>query len=342
MQWYRKKMIAAGAGIVVCMGAVLAAGLQKSRGGTEYRMAEVAHEVYVKSDYEATEVREGDLTPILKFSIKADSTQTREYRASGYGLEVEKVHVKVGDKVKAGDIMVSFKSDSLKETMEQYEEQIRENNLLTEHYTRLMEIDPSEDYAKEIADMDRDNEIARLYVEEARDMLDRYQIVAEREGTVTWIDHNLLEKEIKTLEPVMTVVGGLGNYIGEVQESCELEKGRIYTADADAISYQLKLVDVAEEKGKGNENKRRLTFEPVSDMSALPDDQELTLSIEKPTVRNCLYVDEKAIHSTAEGFYVYTLDENGYRDAVWVTIGDLVGQYRIITEGLKAGQRLAY
>ena len=38
--------------------------------------------------------------------------------------------------------------------------------------------------------------------------------------------------------------------------------------------------------------------------------------------------------------YVYVLDEDGYRDAVEVTVGDTVDDYTIIKTGLKAGEQV--
>ena len=45
-------------------------------------------------------------------------------------------------------------------------------------------------------------------------------------------------------------------------------------------------------------------------------------------------------HEKDGRYFVYTLDENGYRQAVWISVGDQVGDYRIITEGLKSGDEV--
>ena len=37
---------------------------------------------------------------------------------------------------------------------------------------------------------------------------------------------------------------------------------------------------------------------------------------------------------------MYVLDEDGYRDAVEVTVGDTVDDYTIIKTGLKAGEQV--
>ena len=53
-----------------------------------------------------------------------------------------------------------------------------------------------------------------------------------------------------------------------------------------------------------------------------------------------LDVYKRQVHEKDGRYFVYTLDENGDRQAVWISAGDQVGDYRSITEGLKSGDEV--
>mgnify|MGYP000208317693 CR=1 FL=1 len=74
-------------------------------------------------------------------------------------------------------------------------------------------------------------------------------------------------------------------------------------------------------------------------MSAVSDAQIFSMEVTRPAIENAVYVQKDAVHEKDGRYFVYTLDENGYRQAVWISVADQVGDYRIITEGLKAGMR---
>ena len=63
--------------------------------------------------------------------------------------------------------------------------------------------------------------------------------------------------------------------------------------------------------------------------------------IDKPVVKNVVYVNKKAVFDgSGEKKYVYTVNEDGYRNAVEVTVGDTVDDYTVIKSGLKAGEQV--
>ena len=75
-------------------------------------------------------------------------------------------------------------------------------------------------------------------------------------------------------------------------------------------------------------------------MSAVSDAQIFSMEVTRPAIENAVYVQKDAVHEKDGRYFVYTLDENGYRQAVWINAGDQVGDYRIITEGLKSGDEV--
>jgi hypothetical protein len=57
-------------------------------------------------------------------------------------------------------------------------------------------------------------------------------------------------------------------------------------------------------------------------------------------MKDVVYVDSAAINTVDDKCFVYVLDENGYRDAVFVETGDVVDSYTIITAGLNGGEQV--
>ena len=67
----------------------------------------------------------------------------------------------------------------------------------------------------------------------------------------------------------------------------------------------------------------------------------VSMKIHKPVISNVIYVDEKAINEKSEdNYYVFTINDDGFRTAVDVTIGETVDGYTIIKSGLKAGEQV--
>jgi hypothetical protein len=75
-------------------------------------------------------------------------------------------------------------------------------------------------------------------------------------------------------------------------------------------------------------------------MSAVAEQETLTIQIEKSVMKDVVYVDSAAINTVDDKSFVYVLDENGYRDAVFVETGDVVDSYTIITAGLNGGEQV--
>lgn len=245
-------------------------------GAAQKELAQTDRAFYEKISYQTVTVQSGSLTPQTTISLSAQGYTRFSYGATNTELTLEKVNVAVGDHVKKGDILVAFKSGEIQKKIEDYSGQISQNKLLAEHYRAIMKIDDTQDYSSDIAQLDKDTEVAQLYLDEAKEKLSRYQITASEDGTITAMNNSLLAG----------------------------------------------------------------VFEPVSDMSAVSDAQIFSMEVTRPAIENAVYVQKDAVHEKDGRYFVYTLDENGYRQAVWISVADQVGDYRIITEGLKSGDEV--
>ena len=284
-----------------------------------------------KISYQTVTVQSGSLTPQTTISLSAQGYTRFSYGATNTELTLEKVNVAVGDHVKKGDILVAFKSGEIQKKIEDYSGQISQNKLLAEHYRAIMKIDDTQDYSSDIAQLDKDTEVAQLYLDEAKEKLSRYQITASEDGTITAMNNSLLAGVFEPGSNLITEISGNGNYEADRPEGYDFNVGDVYTATASDIEFELKVKEVDDKK---------LVFEPVSDMSAVSDAQIFSMEVTRPAIENAVYVQKDAVHEKDGRYFVYTLDENGYRQAVWISVGDQVGDYRIITEGLKSGDEV--
>ena len=302
---------------------------------------EIHLSTYVKTEYETTTVKTGDISPVLTLSLTPDDYETKNYKTEQSDLEVESVNVAEGDKVSAGDIMVQFKADEIQETIDEYTEQMEETQLLIEHYEKLAKID-GEDYSSDIADLQNDIKIAKLYIEEQTEKYNNYCIIAERDGTVTYVNEWLEYGYVDSSEKLVTVVSGSSNYTVTTDDDFEFKVGDIYEAEFDVAVYEMKVIDVSiyEDEATGKQM-QTILFEPVSDMAGVSENDTLDMTINKPVIEDVTYVEEDAIYEKdEEEYFVYVVDDEGYRRAVDVTIGDTVDGYTIIESGVSAGEKV--
>jgi multidrug efflux pump subunit AcrA (membrane-fusion protein) len=305
----------------------------------------IPNETYERMTYSSTEVYKGDLSPSLTLKLKVSDFEKINYSIKDDGLEVDKLYVSVGDKVSAGDVLVSFKSDEIKENIESYQERLQQNELLITHYTNLMKINPDNNYTKDIEMLNEDIQVETLYIEEAQKRLEAYSIVAERSGTITEISEYLQCGYAVQGVTMLTEACGSDNYVAEITDNYDFKVGDTFTAESGVAGYEMKLAEIDDGEGDNSDNneasgKRTLHFEPVSDMSAVSEQDTLTIQIEKPVMKDVVYVDSAAINTADDKSFVYVLDENGYRDAVFVETGETVDSYTIITAGLNGGEQV--
>lgn len=291
----------------------------------------ITHAPYEKMVYETTVVQKGDIQPELKLKLRAEGYERITYDATSEDLQLDTVYVSVGDKVEKGDLLVSFQSEKLQQAIDSYKEQYTQNELLAEHYSKLMQIDNTMDYSEDIAKLKQDMEVAELYIEEAEEKLSRYQMIAKESGTITEMNSYLQNGTFVPGNKLITQVCGSGKYQADLPVNYEFHIGERYEATLGQIAYELEVSEV---------NEKTVVFSPVSDMSSVSEADTLTMEIEQPTLSDVVYVDAGAVKEVDEAYFVYVLDEEGYREAVPVTIGEQVAGQIVITGGLSGGEKV--
>ncbi len=295
------------------------------------KIVTITHAPYEKMAYETTVVQKGDIQPELKLKLRAEGYERITYDATNEDLQLDTVYVSVGDKVEKGDLLVSFQSEKLQQAIDSYKEQYTQNELLAEHYSKLMQIDNTMDYSEDIAKLKQDMEVAELYIEEAEEKMSRYQMIAKESGTITEMNSYLQNGTFVPGNKLITQVCGSGKYQADLPVNYEFHIGERYEATLGQITYELEVSEV---------NEKTVVFSPVSDMSSVSEADTLTMEIEQPTLSDVVYVDAGAVKEVDEAYFVYVLDEEGYREAVPVTIGEQVAGQIVITGGLSGGEKV--
>ncbi len=319
--------------ILFCLPGILSGCKSDKEGGEKEVQVTIAD--YQRTAYLTTTVKYGTIEPVLTLELTPDKLESNSYSIRQEMLEVESVNVEKGARVQAGEVMVTFKADEVKDTIAEYEKRKDEDQMLIDHYTRLMKIDKKTDYSADIKKLQNDLNVANLYIKEQTDRLSEYQLVAEKAGTVTSIHEDLLKGFGTGGSALVTVTSGSSNYTTSTVDDFAFQVGDVYEARFGVGVYEMKIISVEEAEGL-----QKIIFEPVSDMAGVAENEVLTMNIQKEKIQNAVYVEEEAIFTAEEKTYAFIVDENGFREAVAVTIGDTVDGYVIIKDGLKEGEQV--
>lgn len=301
-------------------------------------------ETYSKVEYDTVAVQQGDIASVLEMTLKPEDYESKNYSITQSDYKVDKVNVKEGDRVSKGDVMIAFQAKEVQDTIDQYIEQKAQDEMLIDHYTKLMAIDSENDYTDDIAGLREDIELSNLYIEEQNERMKDYQVIAERDGTVTYVDENLQYEDTTVLAgaTLITLVSGSSDYTATTDDAYAFQVGEIYDAEFQIATYEMKLTKCDKYTDSATDKEmQKLVFEPTMDMSGVKESDVLNMTINKPVIKNVIYVDKDAVFEGNDGnYYAYVVNEEGYRNAVKVTIGDTVDNYIIIKEGLKAGEQV--
>ena len=146
-----------------------------------------------------------------------------------------------------------------------------------------------------------------------------YSIVAEGQGTILSISDYLELGPVNSNDNIITVIYGTGEYYATTTDDYDFKVDEIYEATYANSTYSLRLASI--EKIEGEEG-RKLNFAMAVD--GVTGVEKMAMVLEKPALKDVLYVPEDCVFFVDEKAYVYTLDDNGFREAVSVTVGQTI------------------
>ena len=294
---------------------------------------------YEKMTYTTEKVMRGDIEPELILRLEAKEFRYQEYHADHDEMKVDQVYVKQGDAVKAGDTLITFQSDDIDKERQQYENRVEEDALLIDHYTRLDQINQTDANLESIKELQKDQEIARLYIDELDAKLETYTIKAEEDGVVSSVSDMLEYGTVYAYDPLVKLLYGSDKYTTTTDDDYDFQVGKTYTAFG-VGSYDILLSDIEETATDSDAGaKRKLSF-VLADSTGRPSSSSLNLVIKKDVIKDVLYVPQDAIMSVKDETYVYQVDDQGFRHGVPVKTGSTVNGYTVIEEGLQEGDKV--
>lgn len=312
-------------------------------------------EHYSKNIFETYEVMQGDIVPVLEMKLIGEEYGTKSYFPKFDGMTITAVNVSVGDKVKKGDVLIEFDAGDMEEQLKQYKLQLEQDNILLEHYENLAKIDSGNDYSDNIAALKEDIRICNLYIAELDEKLSYFVIKAEGEGTVNYMyemltsenDNMLVYSDagafavdtssltVDSLLDLLSVTYGTGIYTSEIYDDYNFNVGDTFTATYGVGEYPLEVVDVTK-----TGNKQTIKFKGCDENVNYSNRDKLNINIEKPALKNVVYIDEDYVFDVDDKDYVYVVDEDGYRELREIKIGITADGYVIIESGLEPGEKV--
>lgn len=292
----------------------------------ETKAERVSLPVYSKREYSTTQVKKGDLTPYLKIDLKLKQVRKVSYYPYINDMEVEELLVAKGQSVNAGDKLIQFKDEGISAQISAYEEQIAANNRLIEHYTKLEKLDKSMDLKETIGELNKENDIAAMYVKQLSERLKDYSIFAEEDGVIDDISNKFEIEKVGTEDKIISVIYGDGYYEGDVIGDYSFKEGDVYSVEEDGLKYDFEVISYDAKSG-------RIQFK-LLDLRGMYNRVYFTLKVELEKRKDVLYLPEYCVHGFADNRFVYQLDENGYRYVKNVTVGETIDGNTIICTGL--------
>ncbi len=293
---------------------------------------------YEKDTYKTETVQRGDIEPVLTLKLEPDNRKVTTYGSLEETMEVDEILVEVGDKVSAGDVLVSFTSkddEERDEKLNDYNRRLSEDELLLEHYMRLSAIDTETDYLNDIEMLTNDIELMNIYIEELNELKSAMYLKCDEDGVVNYISDDLYKGVAPKMKALIKVVSGSDDFVATSDDDYEFTVGDEFEAESNVSKIPVRITDIAKDG-----DVRKLIFEVTAAGIALDETSVLTLNINKPIINDAVYVDSSAIVTKDGREFVFVVDDDGFESVAFVKTGSRFNEYIIITEGLNGGEQV--
>lgn len=316
----------------------------------ESELATVQNNPYIKNEYETVTVQKGDMQPEFEINLVQTAMVYYNYTIEGEDLELEKINVSVGDYVKAGQELVSFKSEELEKKVKKLEEEVEQNKLLLEHVKRQREINVDENnttdeankelkekYDYQIKLLEDNIALSNIYLSEGRRELSECKVTAKDNGTISYVSNALINGVVVPGSQIITEVSGDVDFYAEVTENYEFNVGDVFVAESPKMECEVCVTKVED----NDQRSVTVYFSPVSADAVFVSGENFVITIKKDNLKDVVYVNKNTLYKDKNGEqYVYVVNEDGYCDARYVTVETIANGMAIITEGLEGGEEV--
>ena len=300
---------------------------------------------YTKKEYAYVEVERGNLEKSKTVILRYQSDVTQDYYFNIDFDKVGKVCVIKGDYVKRGDLLAELECQDIKDNIKRIKEEMQalDTNITYQKEMKSLADTKEEKEAFDLAiqnDTGSKNVLAEELKEAQMTLLD-YQIYADIDGQVTYIPEywDLIYANVSKSDKIISIEGVNSGFIGTFDEEYISVLEETTQIEIDDVSYDIKLMPLGEANDSG---KLKIMYTLMDESIDMKNGASGKLTFELGKMENILYLPEKCIFIIHDECYVYRLDEDGYRSPIQVLVGETVGTYTEIKEGLEEGEQVCY
>jgi len=311
--------------------------------------------------YELSTVAIGDVIQTERIRCTYKQLKEQEVSFSLEGKRVNKVYVKVGEKVTKGQLLAELSGGSLNQDIDTMKYRINRLTLELSYITQNEELSISSARVNELfGGYSADEQVksiqknAELQRQDKQDELDYCKaklsqleaerrassIYAEMDGIVYKIADRLEGSTSQKDKTVITIIDA-SECVFEAKEPAYAK----YFKEGEVVPMKLTASSVGEYElipyqmeNWGEKQLFSIYNSPTEDGIEVDTSGYITLTIEKR--ENVLCVNKVAVHTAGDESYVYVIGDNNNREIQWITTG-LVGDEMIeIVSGLTEGDKV--
>ncbi len=316
---------------------------------------------YEGTEFNMTTVKRGDIRDYRNIPCEFNQSNIQNITVPLW-INIKRICVKAGDKVKAGDILVELDSEESGLDIDSIKYEIKKQKKIIEQARRMCDLEIArqkivlneeisikairENYDAQISSYEGELSILEQQLADALEEQSMYQIKASISGTVTYADsgsagfkrNNVRGNNSRfDMGQEITVVsisdGGMPFFSAEKDSSeyiSKLSEGQEITVTCVDKEYNTKV-----HFPKNDKNYVYFTLDYVPDNISDGNIANAEYVIEEH--KNVLYLPDISVNKMGDSYVVYYEDENGLKNAKEVTVG-LKAENKIeITGGLEFG-----
>lgn len=340
----RKKIILFLAGFSICL-CLTSCGLLPTE--EEFDAAPVVKE-YEGADFNKVSVERGNLIKTEEVSGKYKGTIKEEILPDGSGV-VKKIHVRKGQRVEAGDKILSYVLQGSENTLREAENKIEKMELQIRQAKRMMDLEIKKQkktggskkeidgikkqYEQEIRSYESSLKLTKMDARIAREEIEEEEITASVNGVVTFVDEEVEGTFGDSTKAAVIIEGATKN---------RFEANSKYAShcrDGDVVTVEVKGMEYKATIRKDKESTDSIYFYPKNNVNL----EEGTTCIYKVVLKekkDVLYLPVSIVYTMGDKNVVYIEGENGLKTMKEVTIGETINNSVEILSGLEENEQV--
>ena len=339
-----KKIIPVLAGVSLCL-CLTSCGLLPTE--EEFDAAPVVKE-YEGADFNKVSVERGNLVKTEEITGKFKGTIKEEIQTDGAGI-VKKIHVRKGQRVKAGDKILSYVLQGSENTLREAKNKIEKMELQIRQAKRLMnleiekqkktggskkEIDGiKQQYEQEIRSYESSLKLTRMDARIAREEIEAEEITASVNGIVTFVDQEAEGTFGDSTKPTVIIEGATKNrFEANSKYASHCKEGDVVTVEVKGMEYKATI-------RKDKDSTDSIYFYPNNKIN-LEDGTTCIYKVVLKEKKDVLYLPFSIVYTMGDKHVVYYEDENGLKTMKEVTVGETINNSVEILSGLEENEQV--